>query len=194
LRGEAGAEAHPTDWNWAAASTIQADPILLAGKLKGIAMRFGTPIFGLIVLLAGAATPRPAAADWEYTKWGMTPEQVVKASSGAVLERKARSAGADSGLEIRAEGEFVSGPLRFDVSFGFDGNGGLAFVTYSIDRASQNPLLLDWLVKRHGEPQAQQDPEGDVKTLIWNGPGKDSIELNIPAGGPGFVVQHPPEK
>jgi len=154
-------------------------------------MRFGDPMLAFLALLA---LPRPAAADWEYTKWGMTPEQVVKASTGAVLETRARPAGGDSGLEIRAEGEFVSGSLRFDVSFGFDNGGRLAFVTYSIDRASQNALLLDWLIRRHGEPQAQQDPDGDVKTLIWSRPGTDSIELNIPKGEPAFVIQYPAER
>ena len=34
--------------------------------------------------LACAAIASPAGAHWQYSKWGMTPDQVVAASKGTV--------------------------------------------------------------------------------------------------------------
>jgi hypothetical protein len=158
-------------------------------------MRIGA----MLAFIALAAPFRPAVADWQYTKWGMSPEQVVKASAGAVMLTAARPIGegsADdrSGLEMRAEGTFAAGPLHCDVSFGFDAAGRLAFVTYSIDDPARNGLLKEWLVRRYGQPQSRQGPENDVETWTWSSPGQDSIELNIQEGDSGFVIQYPAEK
>jgi hypothetical protein len=154
-------------------------------------MRHGLPILALLALLP----LRPAAADWEYTKWGMTPAQVVNAAKGAVLETKATSAGEGSGFEMRASGEFVAGSLRFEVGFGFDGAGRLGFVTYTTRNPAQNGAFKDWLIRKYGVPQSGKTSEdGDVETWTWNRPGLDSIELEIPEGDPAFVIQSPAGK
>ena len=150
-------------------------------------MRFTAPILTLLALLS----PHPAVADWEYTKWGMTPEQVVHASNGAVLQNKARSAGEGSGLEIRADGEFVAGSLRFDVSFGFDGAGRLAFVSYVQGDPARNGLFKAWLIRKYGEPQSRQNANGNFETWTWNRKGLDTIEFEIAPGASGFVIQSP---
>jgi hypothetical protein len=151
--------------------------------------------FMTLGLLALAACPRPAAADWEYTKWGMTPEQVAKASRGNVQITNPRPAASDQKLEVRAMGTYAAGPLHFGASFGFDaGSRGLAFVTYSTYDASQNGLLKDWLLRKYGQPQSRQSADPDLETWTWNRPGMDQIELNIPDGDPAFVIHYPPEK
>jgi hypothetical protein len=150
-------------------------------------MRPNTSILALLTLLP----LRPAAADWEYTKWGMTPAEVVNASKGAVLETKAVSAGEGSGFEMRASGEFVAGSLRFAVSFGFDDAGRLGFVTYTTRNPAQNGQFKDWLIRRYGVPQSGKASEDGVETWTWNRPGLDSIELEIPEGDPAFVIQSP---
>jgi hypothetical protein len=152
-------------------------------------MRFSAPILALLALLMPF---RPAAADWEYTKWGMTPEQVVKASHGTVQLTKARPAGENANFELKADGTFGASGLHFDASFGFDNSsGGLVFVTYAIDDPLRNGLLKEWLIRKYGQPQNRQGAD-DVETWTWNRPGMDLIELDIPEGGPGFVIQYPP--
>ncbi|MBI5940147.1 MAG: hypothetical protein HY859_06950, partial [Caulobacterales bacterium] len=36
----------------------------------------------LAVVVASLLAATPAAADWQWTKWGMTPSEVVSASDG----------------------------------------------------------------------------------------------------------------
>jgi hypothetical protein len=141
--------------------------------------------------LALIAVARPAAADWAYTKWGMTPEQVVKAAAGTAQITKSESTD-DPDLEMRVRGTYMAGPLRFEVTFGFRvSTGGLAFVSYWTDQAGQNAALKDLLVQKYGKPQSTQGTEQGVETWTWNRPGTDRIELDIPVGDPGVVIQYP---
>jgi hypothetical protein len=152
-------------------------------------------VTGATLTLAMLISPiRPAAADWEYTKWGMSPEQVVKASAGTVLLTKARPAGDGSGLDMRAQGTFASGGMNFDASFGFDAAGRLAFVTYALGEARMNDALENWLIKKYGQPKKTRGEEADVETWTWSHPGMDIIELDIPDGEPAFVIQYPSGK
>jgi hypothetical protein len=134
-----------------------------------------------------------AQADWEYTKWGMTPAQVVAASHGAVHlikpERRLGPTGPD--IETRAEGSFTDGKLRLNVSFGFAGHGGgLVLVSYLVQDASQNMLLRDRLVHAYGPPAPSGD--ADMGSGVWRHAGQDVIDLSISDESPAFVVQQPP--
>ncbi|PXA98168.1 hypothetical protein DMC47_10000 [Nostoc sp. 3335mG] len=80
--------------------------------------------FLFFVLLLWAT---PALADWQYTKWGMTPDEVVAASGGTV-HRVARQSGAQD-TEVEVEGSYVAAGVEFEVKFLFVGDGsGLAVV------------------------------------------------------------------
>ena len=143
------------------------------------------------VLLLGTA--RHAAANWEYTQWGMSPAEVVAASHGAVHliapQRRTGPSGPD--IETAAEGVFVDGKLHLDVSFGFKGHGGgLVLVTYLVQDATQNEALRDRLVHALGLPT----PSGDeaMGSGFWRKAGQDAIELTISDEGPAFVMQQPP--
>jgi hypothetical protein len=64
---------------------------------------------GWIFLALGFVSP--AKADWQYTKWGMTPQQVAAASGGnAQLETDGRG----------CTGTYRVGKFKFDVTFEFD--------------------------------------------------------------------------
>lgn len=148
------------------------------------------------IALCAVSSAGSGHADWAYTNWKMTPEQVVKASKGLVQLVTPQEAGGDgSNLAFAARGVYPAGALRFDVSFGFDRTDGhLAVVTYSIDRASQNPTLKDWLIGKYGQPQSKGAGEDGGERWRWTAPGKDEIELTIPEGKPGFVIQYAPER
>ena len=144
-------------------------------------------------LLCLALSPR-AEADWEYTRWGMTPAQVVAASHGAVhlIPPEHRLGPTRPDVETSAEGIFADGKLRLNVSFSFSGHGGgLVLVSYLVQDASQNKLLRDRLVHAYGTPAPSGD--ADLGSGVWRHPGQDVVDLSISDESPAFVVQHPQE-
>ena len=87
-------------------------------------MKSGTAAFAALAL-AAFAVPRPAAADWEYTRWGMTAEQVIAASRGAasIVPIDSRYRNEDEEYEITVEA-VTSGPPVLNIGFMFDIPGG----------------------------------------------------------------------
>src|SRR5258708_2060041 len=88
-----------------------------------------------IVLALACCGPIAAKADWEYTKWGMTPQQVVSASKNL-----ARASTDPNDLLPDSDGNvtklvapFQGGKFSFEAQFGFDAADGLASVTLVLD-------------------------------------------------------------
>jgi hypothetical protein len=146
---------------------------------------------GTLLLILSDGASAPALADWEYTRWGMTPEQVAAASQGAVkvLPQAQRQRIEEAKLESGAEGSFTDGALRLHVAFSFDTDGkGLAVVGYNVVDPAQNDLLKDWLIRKYGQPETKGGlPVTGLTTWDWVKP--DEIELNISSGERGFVLQ-----
>ena len=147
-------------------------------------------IAALLVFL-GAGSSAPAMADWEYTKWGMTPEQVASASKGAVkvLPSNQRKRIEEAKMESGAEGTFTDGELRLHVAFSFDtGGAGLVAIGYNVLDPAQNDLLQDWLIRKYGPPHAKGGiPTIGLSTWDWEKP--DEIEMNITKGTSASVIQ-----
>jgi hypothetical protein len=65
----------------------------------------------------------PAAADWQYTKWGMTPEEVIKVSGGAATAPApgAKPAGAlnNPNTELLLKAPYDAGRYKFTAAFFF---------------------------------------------------------------------------
>jgi hypothetical protein len=146
-----------------------------------------------ISVLAASA---PARADWEYTRWGMTPEQVAAASGGAVkvIPKAERRKVEAMGMENGAEGQFTDGPLRLRVAFGFDiAKDSLRMVTYGVLDPAQNEMFKDWVIRRHGPPQQQSAiPVIGLESFSWTA--KDELNLMITKGDQAFVMQSPQVK
>jgi len=144
------------------------------------------------LLLAGtlAGLAWPAEAHWEFTRWGMTQQQVVAASRGAVraLSSAERRPVPNARMEYRASGEFRSGTLQLTVAFAFDArNGGLVCVSAQ-GEAAQADALRARIERLFGAPQERgQDPRSGTVTLGWTRP--DEIDLQITPGRP-VVVLH----
>lgn len=143
---------------------------------------------GLTAALCLLATP--AAAHWEYTRWGMTQQQVIAASRGAVraLPRAERRYVPAARIEYRASGEFRSGGLRLTVAFAFDArNGGLVCVSARGDPA-QGAALRARIERGFGAaPERGSDPTTGAESLVWTRP--DEINLELTPGQP-VVVLH----
>jgi hypothetical protein len=145
----------------------------------------------LLLMMALALLPASGHADWQYTKWGMKPEDAVKASHGAVklLAVKDRKKGSPTDTEKVAEGTFQDGGVRLDVEFLVDKkSGGLVCVTYTPPNAAQNEALKQILIKRYGRPIGGGMPAGlaPVDILGWGKP--DTIDYQAAKGYPAAVV------
>jgi hypothetical protein len=145
--------------------------------------------FAMCAALA-ALLPAAARADWAYTKWGMTPQEAVTASNGAMklLPANARKKEDLTHTEKVAEGEFEDGALRLRVEFLIDTDtGGLVCVTYTPSDATRNDALKDALTKRYGPPMGAI-PAGTVpvELLAWDRP--DTINYSAAKGYAAGVI------
>ncbi|MBR0673614.1 hypothetical protein [Neoroseomonas soli] len=140
-------------------------------------------------LVAALVAPGTAAAHWEYARWGMSPQQVVTASRGAVraLPAGERRPVPAARMEYRAAGEFRSGTLRLSVAFAFDArNGGLVCVSARAD-ADQGPALRARLERLFGAPQERgRDPVTGMESYGWSRP--DEIDLQLGPGQPTVLL------
>lgn len=128
---------------------------------------------GLIALALLTATP--AAAHWEYTRWGMTEAAVIAASRGAVRALPAGERRRQGDLDYRAAGLFEADGARFRVAFGF-ARAGLRCVSIRAEDPRQAPALRRWITRRFGEPQ-QIGGDAEQSVLAWSRP--DSIEMLV---------------
>lgn len=136
-----------------------------------------------------AAVVSSARADWEYTKWGMTPEQVVSASKGAVtvLPAADRYKNEEDHWEIAAQGSHKDGSLNLSVGFTFDTKaGGLKCVMYNAEGQAA-ALLKGTMIRRYGPPQKESSLFGS-QTLEWTTP--DHIEFVMGQKAVAAVVTH----
>lgn len=131
------------------------------------------PRAGLIALALLTATP--AAAHWEYTRWGMTEAAVIAASRGAVRALPAGERRRQGDLDYRAAGRLEVEGAAFRLAFGF-ARAGLRCVSIRAEDPGQAPALRRWITRRFGEPQ-QIGGNAEQSVLAWSRP--DSIEMLV---------------
>ena len=84
-------------------------------------------LLGIVLALACCAASA-AKADWEYTKWGMTPQQVVSASKNLAKEGSDLHPDSDGNV-TKLVAPYQSGKFSFEAQFGFDAADRLSSVT-----------------------------------------------------------------
>ena len=91
-------------------------------------------LFGIALALVSCGASA-VKADWEYTKWGMTPGQVVSAAKN--LTRKSSDLHPDSdGNVTKLVAPYRSGKFSFEAQFGFDAADRLSSVTLVLNDKS----------------------------------------------------------
>jgi hypothetical protein len=110
-----------------------------------------------ITLTFAALLITPAArADWQYTRWGMTPEQVVAASGGKAELLPEQDRPRIPPLTTAAKGYFEDGSLRLRTVFSFNTEGGgLMCVWYGVGNHADDEAFKAALIKRYGPPQSK---------------------------------------
>jgi hypothetical protein len=108
----------------------------------------------------------PVSADWEFTKWGMSPEQVVQASN-----RQARPNKPGSGIpkSVLLTQDWQSGRFLFEVLYLFEkGRGGqvLTRIQLQLKNTELRKELLADLERKYGTPRGYIK-EGIVTGAYW---------------------------
>lgn len=133
------------------------------------------PLAGVLAIFCAS----PARAEWAYTKWGMTPEQVAAASTGEATLMKKRERIEEAKLETAVQGTHTDGAVQLRTAFQFDTTrGGLRCVLYAPQNAGQDELLKHALTKQYGQPTLSGMPSIGYETLSWTPPG-DEIVMTV---------------
>jgi hypothetical protein len=135
-------------------------------------------LVGIVAICAVCVAPQPAWSDWQYTRWGMTPNEVIVASKGAASETSPsqKSGGKTDNTEALLQGAYSSGKFRFHVTFSFSkGDHKLAFVSLELLDPSLTPDLIGNLRGKYGEPTSTDN--GSVLGLIVWREKSDQVSL-----------------
>jgi hypothetical protein len=121
--------------------------------------------------------PTLAHADWAWTTWSMSADQVVAASKGQVRAVQGTEGDRVHGFDLKAQGKASQDGFDFDAEFFFDSDGARLHVVRLIPDESRCPALRDLLKSRYGEPRddSRTFPMGGGRTLTltalkWSDP------------------------
>jgi hypothetical protein len=126
----------------------------------------------ITITVLGSAS-EPASAHWQFTKWGMTPVQIVAASKGAARELSADESAKQSVKDpywiAKLGMPYKSGNYEFEAFFLFDASDRLACVHLKLSGSGVLPLEGD-LRGKYGVPERDVDLQfGPVITWARNG-------------------------
>ena len=116
-----------------------------------------------IVLVAMAGAAAPAEAHWQYSRWGMTPDQLITASAGAAVQGSGATS-AQGNAVMGAQGRYTTGIYNFDADFWF-GASGLSMVSLKLRDNVQCLGLQRDLLAKYGEPVEKTG--GAVQRRMW---------------------------
>ena len=118
-----------------------------------------------IVLALVCCGASAAKADWEYTKWGMTPQQVVSASKNLAKEGSDLHPDSDGNV-TKLVAPYQSGKFSFEAQFGFDAADRLSSVTLVLNDKSAGmdmDMGADMKYGSRGMPRSS----GERKDRVW---------------------------
>jgi hypothetical protein len=121
----------------------------------------------IFIALAVLLPQLQARADWQYTRWGMTIDQVIGASNGALQPCTTEACGKPSegdGLSKGAFGPYDSGAFKFNAFLFFDQEGKLQRVELKPINRDKLPELFAALRAKYGEPTRSSNLLGEVST------------------------------
>ena len=145
-------------------------------------------ILGIVALCAGLLTSSFAHADWQYTRWGMTVEQVSAASKGQLRACNAACDKQSTDSEIaRLYGAYRSGEFQFTAFAMFNKTTGkLAYMNLKLENTSQANALIGALRTKYGEP-ATRNTSQIMNMFVW----REALDqIDIVVIGPGMANPH----
>ena len=160
-----------------------------------------------IALALAACGANAAKADWEYTKWGMTPAQVAGAARN--LAKKSADLRPDSdGNVTKLVAPYRNGKFSFEAQFGFDAADRLSSVTLvlndkfagmdmpmgadmdmNMDKGGCHDLLAS-VKTEHGPPRAGRSAHMQYTIETWQDrKNKNTVTYTV-LDGVGCYVQY----
>ena len=126
----------------------------------------------------------PASADWQYTKWGMTTEQVSAASKGQMKRCGAACDKQTTPTETALlYAPYQSGKFPF-TAFAFFNNQTkkLAFVSLRLDDPTMGFELVGALKGKYGQPESKSATQV-MNLYVWRS-GGDQIDVTLIGSSP----------
>jgi hypothetical protein len=149
-------------------------------------------LLAAFMMFAGSS---PAFADWQYTKWGMTPEQVVAASKSkaAIGSGEPGDLIRGSPLQVGAVGTYASGKWQFKAKFYFD-NKKLDFVQLNLlnGESGCGSLWAD-MKSVYGKPFSESE-DAITHLAIWQDEAKNNRIALFEIGRSSCSIDYKPLK
>jgi hypothetical protein len=148
-----------------------------------------------IYTAALVALATPAHADWQYTKWGMTPAQVVAASKGKATAGAGEPGDRMEGspLQVGAVGTHSSGKWQFKSKFYFDA-GKLGLVKLDLVNGEKGCGAL-WADMKSAYGKPFSDDENVITHLaIWHDTAKNNRIALFAIGQSSCSIDYKPLK
>jgi hypothetical protein len=109
-----------------------------------------------VALVAALMLPTSAAADWQYTKWGMTPAEVITASDGVAVSDPEKDGHSTDMHASLLTAPYAAAGFEFDARFLFSrGSNLLSIVTLDLRDPTRCHDLMGALRSRYGEPTSE---------------------------------------
>ncbi len=141
-----------------------------------------------LAVVALTASGAPAAAHWQYTRWGMSPAQVMAASEGTAAANTNRLLDAE-GVKAELTAPYKGAQLPFTAVFLFDDKDQLQDVTLEPASPGSCPVVLQMLTANHGTPQ-RRDSSDYATTIRWNDLDNDNVVIYFDLGGGDCSIQY----
>jgi hypothetical protein len=118
---------------------------------------------------------RPAGADWQYTRWGMTPAEVEKAAEGRTKPADGPGRNSDTAVAL-LEVPYRADRFGFTATFRFGRESqGLESVELSLEDPDGCPALIQSLRGRYGDPERGGGPDDILHRLEWRDTARDDL-------------------
>ena len=142
----------------------------------------------LAALICLGCWATPAAADWQYSQWGMSPAQVAAASGGVAKPNDDRGLDAE-GLRAELLAPYLAGSLPFTAVFRFDAEDALDDVALVPAGAANCSVIRAALVDHHGAPEGQADPRS-AATMRWHDLDANNLVVFLDLGDGHCSIQY----
>jgi len=147
-------------------------------------------IAGLVAICLITSVASSAWADWQYTKWGMTPEQVQRAAGGVLSDRPEPCALCDP--KPLLAGTYSTGDFTFPLVFYFDQSRKLASVGLSLPETRKCHALHDSLKAKYGTPNWEKGhPPIEYHTQWLDAHGGNTVTFHDSVSGACYISYAP---
>ena len=151
----------------------------------------GTRVFIFIMIWFWLSALESANADWQYTKWGMTPEQAIEASGGKLAKNDGKPPDPKDKDRALLKGKHVSGQFEFDAVIYFNINTNqLSRLSLTLLNPTLGFLLRQSLIQKYGTPMLDS---GDTLRLSrWHDTSENNVIELLQIGTTSSVLRYLP--